>query len=189
MDALTKMLHDTTNACDSLSNHMDWAEDEIATAALRHPEATNRLHHGFILLTPTHQRMDLEAVYRAHCTELLNRVAADQDTRPATAAEICCACSDISQLAPLKSAAAGLYMRMWNAAGFPHHDIFDDRSPHYEILKGSQIDDLEHWSRYQLRQDDRRLDEISCSGRHHGEPVNCVYAATTPMRKPLRRSA
>lgn len=111
-----------------------------------------------------------------HCAELLHYVALGADTRPGTAAEIYCTCSDVSHETPMKSAAIGLYVSMWHVAGLPHHDVFGDCYSHVEALNGSRIDDLEHDSRYRLRCDDRHLNAISCSGRHHGESVDCLYA-------------
>ncbi len=95
---------------------MDWAEDEITRAQKRHPGQADLMWHCFKLLNPTHELMGTEWLYRSHCRELLDRMAAGQDTRPGTAAEICCQCSDASQLAPLTESAAGLYGRMFSRA-------------------------------------------------------------------------
>ncbi len=55
------------------------------------------MYHGFKLLTPSHELMGTEFVYRSHCRQILDRLAAGQDTRPGTDAEIACACADASR--------------------------------------------------------------------------------------------
>ncbi|MDT7785570.1 MAG: hypothetical protein QOF58_3989 [Pseudonocardiales bacterium] len=156
---------------------MEWAEDEIHAAQLRYPWQADRIWHvGFMLLRPTNERLKFELVYRAHCRELLDRVAADQDTRPGTAAEICCALRDISLATPIRSSAAGLYMRMWIAAGLPEIPEVTEGSRNHEALEKSRIDDNEAFSRSKLAVADRQVGVIKCSGLHHGDEVNCVYA-------------
>ncbi len=126
------------------------------------------------------KRMESERVYRSHCREILDRVAAGTDTRPGTAAEVCCAMLSISLLAPLTSAATGLYMRMWLTAGFPEFDEITESSRHHEALEKSLIDDYERFARRKLAVAGRRHGDITCSGRHHGEAVDCAY---TPNRQ------
>jgi hypothetical protein len=155
---------------------MDIAEEEIATARQRHPAASDQLYHSFRLLTPTHDRMEYEPVYRAHCRELLDRVAAGADTRPGTAAEVCCALHDVSLATPLRSSATGLYFRMWLAAGFPTFPELVTSSNHHEGLEGSRIDDHEQETRRRLADPTRTLDPIECCGMHHGERVMCIFA-------------
>jgi hypothetical protein len=160
---------------------MEWAEDEIAKARKRHPGHAGRIWHSFKLMTPTHDLMATEMVYRSHVRELLARVMAGEDTRPGTAAEVCCACSDTSQIAPFTDSAAGLYGRMWKAAGFPG-DHWDDMQPHQEALHASGIDDLERDLRRKLRvpgrvfgvDDDGKA--LVCGGKHHGKEVSCEFA-------------
>ncbi len=163
-----------TRTLSSLFEQMEQAEDEIQRSARRHPDSADLLYHSFGLLTPNHELMGTEFVYRSHCTELLERVAAGQDTRPGTAAEVCIACSEASQVAPLTATAAGLYARMWGQAFPGHGDQWDTAAEHYEALNGSQIDDLEAWARRKLAQVDQRITEIDCGGKHHGEPANCT---------------
>jgi hypothetical protein len=156
---------------------MDWAEDEIKAAQKRHPATADLLYHSFKLLCAPHELMAKEHVYRAHCRELLDRVAAGADTRPGTAAQVCIACSESSNLAPLTSTATGLYARMWQQA-FPRLGMqWDDVSEHYEALRGAQIDDAEQEMRRKLADPERRITEIDCKGMHHGETVNCTAQA------------
>ena len=121
----------------------------------------------------------VEFVYRSHAAELLDRLAAGADTREPTAAEMCLACSEISQRVPLHGPAAGVYLRLW-ARAFPGQPATADQAEQlhwHERLHGSQIDDLEAELRRRLRDPQRRLPTVDCQGRHHGRPVRCRYAA------------
>lgn len=180
--ALNSMLAETTDFLASLFDRMDWAEDEISKAQDRHPECADALYHAFRLLTPSpilQQASPAEFVYRSHCRELLERVASGQDTRPATDAEIACMCCEASLVAPLTTAAVGLYMRMWNRAfpgnGNPFREKVDNAG-HYEAIAGSRIDDMEAETRRKLTDRGRTLKDEECPGRHHGEPApGCRY--------------
>lgn len=167
---------DLASSLSGIFERMEQAEEEIDRAMRRHPKFADRIYHSFSLLTPQHDRMATEFVYRSHCRELLDRVAAGQDTRPGTAAEVCCACSEASMLAPLTTTAAGLYARMWTVAFPEQRNVWSDQGEHYEALRGTQIDDLEREARHKTRQDDRKLGTIECGGMHHGETVACEYA-------------
>lgn len=157
---------------------MDWAEDEIARAARRHPGTADTLFHSFRLLTPQ-DRMGVEFVYRGHARELLERVATGQDTRPGTAAEVCLAIVAAGKVAPVNVTAFGLLTRMW-AQAFPGHPIDAAQAalnPHYEAVRGQAITDLEAETRTRLTAPERHLPAITCRGMHHGEQVACRYAA------------
>ncbi|KAA9159443.1 hypothetical protein FPZ12_020285 [Amycolatopsis acidicola] len=156
---------------------MDWAEKEIFQLTSVYPAEADTLYHSFPLLRPTHGRMSQEFVYHAHCRELLDRVVKGTDTRPGTAAEVCCLCGEVSAVTPMRSAAIGLYARMWIAA-FPDIPVFGDRHFHHEALYGSTIDDLEADARHRLAVAHRTVGAIDCTGRHHGETVHCKYAGT-----------
>lgn len=132
-----------------------WAEQEIAAAQHRHRSAADRIWRSFNLLKPTLGRMR-EPVYRAHCRELLDRVAHSEDTRPGTAAECCIAMCEISLRVPLSTAAVGLYTRMWTFMRLVPDDM-TTTNEHYEALAGSQIDEHEALLRAKLRQDWRAL--------------------------------
>ncbi|WP_112136049.1 hypothetical protein [Glycomyces dulcitolivorans] len=168
---------------------MDIAEDEITAAHERHPDASDRLYHSFMLLVPSHERMEYEPVYRAHCREILNRVATGGDTRIGTAAEICCALHDVSLIAPLQSAASGLYFRMWRAAGLPNFSELIPASENHEALEGSRIDDHESETRRKLTDPTRTLDGVECRGMHHGEHVSCSLAPAPTLLDALDAAA
>jgi hypothetical protein len=161
--------NDIQQALGPLLNAMAWADEEIIAAQRRHPATAGhttdnttdtiaeRIGASFALLRPTHPLMERnDRLYRAHCKELLDRVAVGADTRPGTAAECCVALSQVSLQVPLSTSAAGLYARMWRLAGLPPVALAD-AAEHYEALEGSAIDDHEAWLRQKLRQDWRSL--------------------------------
>jgi hypothetical protein len=149
---LTGLVSATLHELEPLFDAMARAEEEIEAAQHRHPAAADRIWNSFSLLRPTQPLMRTEMVYRAHCRELLDRVARGDDTRPGTTAECCAALSEASLRAPLRSSGVGLYARMWRLAG-PPATALTDVSNHYEALDGSLIDDHEAWLRRRLRQD------------------------------------
>ncbi|TCC33872.1 hypothetical protein E0H75_42195 [Kribbella capetownensis] len=169
---------------ESVFGAMGWAEDEIEQAQLRHPGATDAIWHSFSLLTPVHPLMQRsEPLFRAYCREILDRVAAGSDTRPGTAAEICCVASEASEKAPLTSPAFGLYARAFRVVfpdqQFPGEEIRDGAyMEHVEALHGAAIDDIAADTRRRLTRKDRTLTGIECAGLHHGEPVECRYRPT-----------
>jgi hypothetical protein len=154
---------------------MSWAEEEIKSAIRRHPSEKDSLWHSFSLLQATHRNMATEFVYRAHCRELLDRVAAGTPTTDGTAAEAVCVCSDTSKLAPFNGPGFGLYARMW-AKAFPDKPMDGLDRDNYEALFSARIDELELELHVRQRVDDRKLGEIKCAGMHHGAQVQCKYA-------------
>ena len=134
-DLLQPLLGDVQAGLDLV----DTGEDEICRAMLRHH--ADRIWHSFPLLEPTGDRLAAEPVFRAHCRELLDRVARGADTRPATAAECVIALLETGRAVPLSTSAIGLYLRMWDHAGLPDLRWGANGRAHYEALKGDQIDD------------------------------------------------
>jgi hypothetical protein len=137
-----------------------WAEDEIEAAQLRHGERDRGpLWNSFRLLKPTHERAWPELVYRAHCRELLDRVAAGLDTQPATDAEKIAVLSAASQTAPLNGGAETLYLRigtrmlpdLFEGIG----DVLDIQA--YEKVHGSRADDYEAQLARKLAQPWRKI--------------------------------
>lgn len=163
----------------ALGERWDWADDEIEQACQRHPARADDLYHSFELLRPTHDGMGAEHAYRAHCRELLARVAEGGDTREATAVEVALACHDVSLVTPINSSAVVVYVRAFRRA-FPTYPAFENlelRS--YEHVAGSSADELESLTYHKLRRPERVLPtKGECPGRHHGEPrPACPYAA------------
>jgi hypothetical protein len=174
------LLADIANGLGGIFAEMEWTEDEIAKAAEQYPDHADAIYHAFPLL---HLRQfgdvpHIELTVRSHVRELLDRLAAGEDTRPGTAAEVCMICSQMSLIgAPLTEVAAGLYFRCF-AKAFP--DIESpgaDSLEHYEALHGPEIDELERRTRRNAADPARTLDAVDCDGRHHGEQVDCRYAS------------
>ncbi|GAA1025682.1 hypothetical protein GCM10009557_00550 [Virgisporangium ochraceum] len=151
-DVLQALVSDVQQAMQELSGPLRWADEEIAAAAARHPDAAAAVDASFRLLAPTHSLFRTEDLYRAHCVEILDRLATGDDTRPGTAAECCAVLSEVSLEVPLPTHAAGLYARMWSQAGLRPAALADMRT-HYEAISATQIDDLETELRHKLRQD------------------------------------
>jgi len=167
--------HETLSGLDELMSEtgavldqIEIAEEEIEAAMKRHGERpperaadgtvigdTGPIWQSFMLLQPTHDRMSTEFVFRAHCRELLGRVAAGEDTRPGTGPELILALGASSMLAPLNSASAGLYLKLFKSS-FPDQacELFrslDRDVEDYEHLFGQQIADAETFLRSKLR--------------------------------------
>lgn len=102
---------------------MGAAEEEIARAERAYPDAAPRLSRAFPLLYPYElARFGSERVYRAHCREILVRVARGEDVNPGTDAECLAALSLGSLKAPLDSGHLAAMERVF-ASVFP-----EDRS-------------------------------------------------------------
>jgi hypothetical protein len=160
---------------------LEVAEDEIAAGQQRHPDKADLIWHmGLAMLAPRDELLTkAEFVYRGHCRELVERVAAGQDTRPGTRPECIIACSRSSELAPLTTAGTGAYMRLW-AEAFPDHQVMaDDQREHYEALRGDTIDHHIAELRRKLADPGRVYpDPVTCSGRHNTAETGCTYAST-----------
>lgn len=159
----------------------DILDDEAAKTIAGHPDAADLIHHASDLFAPTHPLMSTPFVYRGHVRELLARVAAGQDTRPGTAAEVALVCSATSLTAPLTAAGVGLYCRSWLAA-FPDDPIdgFDMAAQvtQSEWSAGAdEINGLDRAVRRRAAQPWRRLPkDVECDGTHRGEPAACRFA-------------
>ena len=102
---------------------MEIGENEIGKAQSRHPERSQTIWDSFKLLCPSaYVREALEPVYRAHCAELLDRVAHGFDTTLGTKAEVMMGLSETSLKSPLPHTAAVLYARIFQG-------IFPDSLP------------------------------------------------------------
>lgn len=163
----------------AIFDRMAWAEDEIAQAQARHPEHADKIYHSFALLSGDEAaaRMSVEAVYRAHAREILDRVARDEDTRPGTAVEVIIGLLAAAERAPLSPEGFGLCARLWMLVDLPDHDDFADKVGHLEALHSDRLDREETDARRACRNDARKLPRrIECEGQHHGERVACSYA-------------
>lgn len=148
---------------DDVFERITWAEEEISKAMARHGEqpppegkrGTGPIWNAFRLLRSTHQRLGAERLYRAHCHELLDRVAKGEDTRPATDAEIIVILQEAALAAPLNEGAVCLFFRlalrsipeMARALG----SEIDMTA--YESIHGRKADEYEVETRYKGAQD------------------------------------
>jgi len=144
------------------------ADAEVRRAQARHPDQADLVYHAWPLLGRPYWLPPIPFVYAGYVRELLDRVAAGQDTRPGTAAEIALACSLVIDLKSA-GALAGLYHRMWLRA-FPDDLAYegqDSRAAWYEQDCRLEIDGYEAELRRRLTQPRRRLaDGIICDGGH-----------------------
>lgn len=136
---------------------MDWADDEIEKAKVRHGETKGDglLWGAFGLLRRSNVDMYDEIIYRAHAREILERMAAGHDLRPGTDAEMITVLRGASLKAPFTSSAACLYFRI-AARSFP--EIFaairdDIDLPAYEVLHGAAADNHQSILRAKLTTD------------------------------------
>jgi hypothetical protein len=147
---------DLTNVVGTVFHDMSIAEEEIARA--RGTETTDRddpVWNAFRLLLATHPVMRTEFVYRAHVRELLARVAAGEDTRPGTDAEILGGISEASQAMPLSRALVCLQARLFKRALPDKYELIADDLDldTYERTDGREADDWERKLRHKARQD------------------------------------
>jgi len=175
----TEILGELGRELGAIFDRMGWAEDEIAQAQARHPEHADRIYHAFSLLSggQASERMGVETVYRAHVREILERVAAGEDTRPGTAIEVVIGLLAAAERAPLSHEGFGLCARLWAVAGLPENEGFTARLGHLEALHADRLDREEAEARRACSDDDRRLGRIICEGMHHGAKVACSYTA------------
>jgi hypothetical protein len=111
------------NTISGIFKCMDIAEQEIAAAQERHPEKAGLLWECFALCKPP-SLLDGKAdvMYRAHCRELLERVATGEDVAEPTDAELMAAFSVVSLATPLTDAATFAYVQLFQS-------VFDDIPP------------------------------------------------------------
>jgi hypothetical protein len=154
------------------------ADAEVRRAQGRHPGQADLVYHAWPILIRPYWLPSVGFIYAGHIRELLDRVAAGQDTRPGTAAEIAAGLARILNL-KFPHALAGLYHRMWVAA-FPDNLLYegqDRAAAWYEQDAGSEMDVHEAELRRRLRQPRRCLpDDITCDGGHG----DCRFA-TVPV--------
>lgn len=184
--AMEDLINDVQAALAPGLAQVEWAESEIERACREHPAHGDDLFHAFEFLQPTADEMRTEFVFRSHCRELLERIATGGDTRPPTNAEVAAACCRASLVAPLTIAGFTVYMRAWVQAFPDKLDVFGDAVDPYEYVAGSHADTVESDLRRKLTVKDRTLRDVSCCGRHHGEPAaTCRYYMPEQLGLPL----
>jgi len=131
------------------------AEGEIRAAQQRHPEAANRINRAFMLCAKGSVALRApERAFLLHVRELLDRVAAREDTRPATDGELIAVFSMASQVCPLQLDAASAYVKL----GRKHGLLEDDGVVLPESYPGA-IDDTIARLRAQWAVPDRVLED------------------------------
>lgn len=108
---------------------MKIADDEIRSAQHENPEAADDLQKAFRLLAPTYGMQRLHsAIYRQHVRELLARVLAKEDTRPATDAELVVALCETSQNVRLSHLWSLVYFLLFSRVmrGYVQPDLLED---------------------------------------------------------------
>ncbi|MBF6137244.1 hypothetical protein IU433_22265 [Nocardia puris] len=177
------LLRQVSRICGNYAEQHQWTEEEIAAAQQRHPGQADVLFHAFYLMQLTNVNLYCEMLLRAHCRELLERVAAGADTRPGTAVEVLLLTHRASLTAPLTAAAVGLFLRMWKAASLPDPDNHTAALDYYESSVGSEIDELETRARRSEQQVQRIPDPSpECAGEHLGQAVTCRIVGSIPRR-------
>jgi hypothetical protein len=134
---------------------MDWAQDEVEAAQKRHGETGHGpiWKRGFLAVN----QPDLiwsEMLFRAHCREILDRIAAGTDLRPGTNAELISTLHSASLGTPLTAGVDTLYFRIF-ARTFPGTDVLSPAIDlaAYERVHGSAADDHEARLRAKLARD------------------------------------
>lgn len=139
-------------------SRMELAEEEIEAAKRRHPLATGRIHRTFLHLCPSPALSAApEKLFRAHCTELLERVAAGDDLRPGTTAEVLAVLSELSLAAPLDRAHTLLFVKLFSDL-FPEAAAkmqSENEPPAADRYERERIAELEASFRKKLRVPDR----------------------------------
>lgn len=106
------------NVISTCFSDMEIAEQEIAGAQKRHPAQADLIWQAFKYLMPTKLLSPkTETLYRAHCREILDRIAEGQPIQPATYAELACLFCTASLAAPLNQDGSAAY---WHVLGTVH---------------------------------------------------------------------
>ncbi|MFE5853172.1 hypothetical protein ACFQ61_08120 [Streptomyces sp. NPDC056500] len=159
---LLEMLLPDADDFSSIFSEIALAEEEIEKAQARHEEpkpplgerGQGPIWNSFGLLRWPHDEPAAEELYRAHCREILDRVASNRDTRPGTDAELIVVIRKATLAAPVKSGAACLYFRLFNRAlpKFASSIADEIDVAAYEKVHGRIADDYEAELRVRLRQ-------------------------------------
>lgn len=149
---------------------MDWVEEEIALAQKRHPARADEVWiHTFINCLPS-QLLTIrnERLYRAHFSEIADRVGQGHDLSLPTRAEIACLFHDASLRQMLKRSGVGIAL-MNHIALFPDDeemlteaallaDIDATKVGYFEEYQG-QIEHEMGWINKKFSQDWRKYKE------------------------------
>ncbi|MEU5878165.1 hypothetical protein [Spirillospora sp. NPDC047279] len=172
---LNELVTSLENETAPIFRQMEIAEEEIKSAMERHGECPPEWDEGgrltkepgpiwksFKLLMTAHfPRPMPELLYRGYVSELLDRRVKGEDTRPATAAEMVFALSEVSLAVPLNSAGAGLYLKlMYQCCPDLIRDVLDEIGrdvQDYERIHGQEMAEIEERLRKKMLQKWRTL--------------------------------
>ena len=181
METAADILKSINDELGPIFEQMEWAEDAIRKAQRRHPSQKSAIWHSFNLLRDNTGRMTTETVYAAHAREILDRVARNEDTRPATNVEIVIGLLRTAEISPLTHEGFALLSRCWKAANLPANPELTDSADHYEAIMPGTLNNAEIMTRTKLGDPERRFapHEIECTGQHHRKPVHCTFTLIT----------
>jgi hypothetical protein len=100
-----------------LFDRMHIAEDIIAEGKRQHPDKADEIHDAFQYMVPTPLLIqnDNDELYRAHCRQLIEWVADDQDVNRATDAELLLLMMETSLRVPLTDEGHFLYWYLFRS--------------------------------------------------------------------------
>jgi hypothetical protein len=123
------------------------AEEELANAKAAKPACATVIDRVFGIGYRTDPLIRKgESVYRIHFKELIERVLKNEDTRPATKAEVLCALLDTSLAAPLRRDPQALAEALWREL-FPRQPMSKRRDQTRPTYKGSVVELFEQMQR------------------------------------------
>lgn len=155
-DALAKVMDDdAASVIGRTFELMGSAEDEIKRAQRHYPQAKERIWSAFRILCPTSGMSALsEDVYRAHCRELLGKVAGGADTRIGTDAEMLVVLSHASLEAPPTADVAALTYEIFCRV-LPNSD---PGGPVIHPTYAGALEELDYQIRRRLHDPERQLE-------------------------------
>ena len=116
LKALSEVTSDScVGAIENAFRRMAIAEDEISRGQQRHPNHSDKIFAMFRHLCPTPMLRHVpDEVFRAHCRELIERVANDEDIQPGTNAELLAFLSKLSLESALDRVHFLLYQQLFH---------------------------------------------------------------------------
>lgn len=133
---------------------MDIAETAIINAKDKYPLQSDLIHKAFQILCPSSLMQSAPTrLYTLHCTELCERVALEQDTRPGTDAEILAAFMELSFKAPPSRSWGGAYISL----GKKHFDLPANMDESFSEDQPGEYDEIIGGLRKQLTDKERKI--------------------------------
>lgn len=162
LDKLSTLTPDGDGFWARVSNvfdRMTIAEDEIKKAQAQHPEHSDRIWGSFKILCASQLSRYPDVIYRAHCVELLDRVAEGVDTTLGTKAEVMIVCAQASLAHPPSPVTASLYAQLFSEIFPDLADTIQEMLAPNAWVNLDDIHELLGTLRDKTRVDDRVLKE------------------------------